>query len=63
MNQALGIKREYIGGAKGSHLIVTHAELHAQLRGRMVYFGSKDGRICLVYPLWTGFWSVRPISA
>lgn len=50
VNRLLGIERKYIGGAKGSHLIVRHPELHAQLRGRMVYFGSKDGRICLVYP-------------
>jgi glycerol-3-phosphate dehydrogenase len=50
VNRSLGIERKYIGGAKGSHLIVTHPELHRQLQGRMVYFGSKDGRICLVYP-------------
>jgi glycerol-3-phosphate dehydrogenase len=50
VNRSLGIERHYIGGAKGSHLIVDHPQLHAQLRGRMVYFGSRDGRICLVYP-------------
>jgi glycerol-3-phosphate dehydrogenase len=50
VNAALGIERKYIGGAKGSHLIVDHPELHAQLRDRMVYYGSKDGRISLVYP-------------
>jgi glycerol-3-phosphate dehydrogenase len=50
VNAALGIERKYIGGAKGSHLIVDHPELHAQLRERMVYYGSKDGRISLVYP-------------
>ncbi len=50
VNRSLGIERRYIGGTKGSHLIVGHPELQAQLRGRMVYFGSKDGRICFVYP-------------
>lgn len=50
VNRSLGIERRYIGGTKGSHLIVDHPELRAQLRGRMVYFGSRDGRICLVYP-------------
>lgn len=50
VNESLGIKRKYIGGTKGSHLIVNHPQLHAQLRGRMVYYGSKDGRISLVYP-------------
>lgn len=50
VNASLGIERTYIGGAKGSHLIVDHPELHAQLRDRMVYYGSRDGRISLVYP-------------
>ncbi|MCX5543167.1 glycerol-3-phosphate dehydrogenase/oxidase [Paraburkholderia sp. CNPSo 3076] len=50
VNAALGIERKYIGGTKGSHLIVDHPELHAQLCGRMVYYGSKDGRISLIYP-------------
>jgi len=50
VNASLGIDRKYIGGAKGSHLIVDHPGLHAQLRGRMVYYGSNDGRISLVYP-------------
>lgn len=50
VNASLGIDRTYIGGAKGSHLIVEHPELHAQLQNRMVYYGSKDGRISLVYP-------------
>lgn len=50
VNHVLGIERKYIGAAKGSHLIVDHPELHAQLRGRMVYYGSKDGRISLIYP-------------
>jgi len=50
VNAALGIGRKYIGGAKGSHLIVDHPALHAQLRGRMVYYGSADGRISLIYP-------------
>ena len=50
VNASLGIERQYIGGTKGSHLVVRHAELHQQLRGRMVYYGSKDGRISLIYP-------------
>jgi glycerol-3-phosphate dehydrogenase len=49
VNASLGIQRKYIGGTKGSHLIVSHPELQAQLRGRMVYYGSKDGRISLIY--------------
>ena len=39
-----------IGGTKGSHLVVDNPELVRQLDGHMIYFGSPDGRICLVYP-------------
>jgi glycerol-3-phosphate dehydrogenase len=50
VNHAVGIAKTYIGGTKGSHLIVDNPELVRQLDGQMVYFGSPDGRICLVYP-------------
>jgi glycerol-3-phosphate dehydrogenase len=50
VNHALSLNKSYIGGAKGSHLIVDSPELVEQLNGHMVYFGSSDGRICLVYP-------------
>jgi glycerol-3-phosphate dehydrogenase len=33
---------------------VNHPELRSQLRGRMVYYGSKDGRISQVYPFMDG---------
>ncbi len=50
VNAKLGLERTYIGGTKGSHLLLDNPELVRQLDGRMVYFGSPDGRICLVYP-------------
>ena len=50
VNHAVGIDKTYIGGTKGSHLVVDNPELVRQLDGHMVYFGSSDGRICLVYP-------------
>ena len=50
--RAVGLERDYIGGTKGSHLVVDNPALVAQLGGRMVYFGSSDGRICLVYPFY-----------
>lgn len=50
VNRAVGIDQTYIGGTKGSHLVVDDPELVRQLDGHMVYFGSSDGRICLVYP-------------
>ena len=50
VNRAVGIDNAYIGGTKGSHLVVDHPDLVRQLDGHMVYFGTPDGRICLVYP-------------
>ncbi len=50
VKHAVGIGGRVIGGTKGSHLVVDHPELVRQLDGKMVYFGSSDGRICLVYP-------------
>jgi glycerol-3-phosphate dehydrogenase len=50
VNRALGPVTRYIGGAKGSHLMLDHPELVRELAGRMIYFGTPDGRICLVFP-------------
>ena len=50
VNAGLGITSRHMGGSKGSHLIVRNAELYAALEGRMIYFGTADGRVNLVYP-------------
>ena len=50
VNRAVGLNKTLIGGTKGSHLVVDNPELVRQLDGHMIYFGSPDGRICLVYP-------------
>ncbi len=50
VNRAVGLNKTYIGGTKGSHLVVDNPDLVQQLDGHMIYFGSPDGRICLVYP-------------
>ncbi len=50
VNRAFGLDRTYIGGTKGGHLVVDNPDLVRQLDGHMIYFGSSDGRICLVYP-------------
>ncbi|WP_157505439.1 glycerol-3-phosphate dehydrogenase/oxidase [Geminicoccus roseus] len=49
-NRAAGISSRHIGGTKGSHLLLDHPGMHRALAGRMIYFGRKDGRICLAYP-------------
>jgi glycerol-3-phosphate dehydrogenase len=51
VNADLGISSQLMGGSKGSHLVVENPALHAALKGRMIYFGSVDGRVNLVYPL------------
>jgi glycerol-3-phosphate dehydrogenase len=50
INAGLGINSRYMGGSKGSHLIVKHEELMRALTGRMMYIGCKDGRFNLIYP-------------
>lgn len=50
VNAALGIMSRHMGGSKGSHLIVENTALHDALKGRMIYFGTADGRVNLLYP-------------
>ena len=50
VNQRLGIQSSHMGGSKGSHLIVNNQRLHDALHGRMIYFGTPDGRVNLLYP-------------
>ncbi|MFP7834854.1 FAD-dependent oxidoreductase [Marisediminicola sp. LYQ134] len=50
-NEALGMSTEYMGGTKGSHIVLDHPELLAELDGRELFFENNDGRIVLIYPL------------
>ncbi|WP_080815065.1 glycerol-3-phosphate dehydrogenase/oxidase [Agrobacterium fabrum] len=50
VNKSLGINSHHMGGNKGSHLIVRNERLYKALDGRMIYFGSSDGRVNLLYP-------------
>lgn len=50
VNTALGLPTRLMGGSKGSHLVVDNPRLLAALDGRMIYFGTPDGRVNLVYP-------------
>ena len=49
-NRALGRQSQYIGGTKGSHLVLEQPELLAATKGQMLYFANADGRICIFYP-------------
>ncbi len=50
-NAALGKQTEFIGGTKGSHLVLDHPELRDAIHGNEFFFENKDGRIVLIFPL------------
>ena len=50
-NAALGVDSQFMGGTKGSHIVLDHPELFEATRGREIFFEHSDGRIVLVYPL------------
>ena len=50
-NHALQRETQYIGGTKGSHIVIDHPELLHSTQGQMLYFENKDGRICIFYPV------------
>jgi glycerol-3-phosphate dehydrogenase len=51
VNTDLGIDDRYIGGTKGSHLVLDHPELREAIGENEFFFENKDGRIVLVFPL------------
>jgi glycerol-3-phosphate dehydrogenase len=50
-NDALGMPTQYMGGTKGSHIVLDHPDLYNELAGRELFFENNDGRIVLIYPL------------
>lgn len=50
-NEALGRRSRYMGGTKGSHVVLDNPELYAATAGREMFFEHSDGRIVLIYPL------------
>lgn len=50
-NTALGEATRWIGGTKGSHLVVDHPELLAACRGEQFFYENPDGRICIFFPV------------
>jgi len=51
VNTELGVGDRYIGGTKGSHLVLEHPELRAAIGENEFFFENKDGRIVLIFPL------------
>ena len=50
INQDISSQSNYIGGTKGSHLIVNHPELCKAIGGHEIFFEYVDGRIVLIFP-------------
>ncbi len=50
-NRAMGEKTAFIGGTKGSHLVLDHPELFTAIDGHEFFFENHDGRIVLICPL------------
>lgn len=50
-NDELGVTTRYMGGTKGSHIVLEHPELMEATKGRELFFENDDGRIVLIYPL------------
>lgn len=52
VNKKIGHATRFIGGTKGSHLILDHPELRAAIGENEFFFENKDGRIVLIFPLY-----------
>lgn len=50
-NHSLGVSTKFIGGTKGSHLVLDHPELRAAIGENEFFFENRDGRIVLIFPL------------
>jgi glycerol-3-phosphate dehydrogenase len=50
-NRKLGMSTKYIGGTKGSHIVVKHDELRKAIGENEFFFENNDGRIVLIFPL------------
>ncbi len=51
-NHDLGLSTRFIGGTKGSHLVLDQPELRAAIGDHEFFFENKDGRIVLIFPLY-----------
>lgn len=49
-NDSFGIRTDFIGGTKGSHLVIDNPALMEATDGQMLFYENKDGRICILFP-------------
>ena len=50
-NTAIGHPTSFMGGTKGSHIVLDNPALLEATAGRELFFEGSDGRIVLIYPL------------
>ncbi|WP_218711684.1 glycerol-3-phosphate dehydrogenase/oxidase [Arthrobacter sp. BF1] len=50
-NSVMGAATQFMGGTKGSHIVLDHPGLLAACNGREIFFEHTDGRIVLIYPM------------
>lgn len=48
-NQTMGVESRFMGGTKGSHLVVDNPALFNALGDRMIYYEHSDGRVCITF--------------
>jgi glycerol-3-phosphate dehydrogenase len=51
-NRKLGLSTRFIGGTKGSHIVIRHDELRKAIGENEFFFENEDGRIVLIFPLY-----------
>jgi len=50
-NRKLGMSTRFIGGTKGSHIVIKHDALRQAIGDHEFFFENSDGRIVLIFPL------------
>lgn len=50
-NRSMQRPSRFIGGTKGSHIVLAHDELRQAIGDHEFFFENKDGRIVLIFPL------------
>jgi glycerol-3-phosphate dehydrogenase len=51
VNAEIGVQTNFIGGTKGSHLILENPELREAIGENEFFYENKDGRIVLIFPM------------
>ncbi len=50
VNTVLGVPTHYMGGTKGSHVVLHHPDLRQMIGDHEFFFENRDGRIVLILP-------------